>query len=133
MDFRNDEGYMDPTAFAALSKVAHEEKLPVVYLASAYSEGDVEENVHRAQHFCRCAVRADVVPIAPHLLLPQFISEETERYIAMDINRVLLRRCDALWVCGRITAGMRQEIHWAKEIGKRIRFFNDDFEEVTRA
>jgi hypothetical protein len=68
------------------------------------------------------AVERGCVPIAPHLLLPQFMEEETEREAAMEADLVLLSRCDEIWVCGsEISEGMAAEIKFAKEKQMKIR------------
>lgn len=72
--YRNSEGYPDPTAGAALSFGYR----PLVYICSKY-RGDVETNIRNAQLYSRYAVEQGYIPIAPHLLLPQFVDEETER------------------------------------------------------
>lgn len=74
-DYRNSEGYPDPTAGEALSRIASNEKKslrafrPIVYVCSPYS-GDVETNVAAARRYCRFAVDKGFIPIAPHLLYP---------------------------------------------------------------
>ena len=86
IDRYNGERYSDPTAYAALSKIEKEEQTnrkpvkyrPLVYICSPYS-GNVEFNVSRARRYSRFAVDRGAIPIAPHLLLPQYMLEETER------------------------------------------------------
>ena len=82
----NSEGYYDPTAYEALTKIVQEEKAaryrPLVYICSPYS-GDTEGNTEKARRYSRFAADAGTIPIAPHLLFPQFLSEETERELAM--------------------------------------------------
>ena len=99
--------------------------MKLVYICSPYS-GDIENNVKKAQKYSRFAVDCGVIPIAPHLLLPQFMSEETERDKAMLINLALLDRCDALWVFGsEYSPGMLVEIAHAEKNSKRIVFRED--------
>lgn len=93
----------------------------VVYICSRY-RGDRENNIRAARRYCRMAVERGCVPIAPHLLLPQFMEEETEREAAMEADLVLLSRCDEIWVCGsEISEGMAAEIQFAKEKQMKIR------------
>ena len=121
---RNHEHYQDPTACAALKKVMAENRF--VDICSPY-----RENPQRARKYCRFAVRKGRIPIAPHIYLPQFISEETEREKAMAINMELLRLCGELWVFGDvISEGMRKEITRAGELGIPARRFRTDCEEV---
>ena len=100
----NSEGYYDPTAYEALTIIVQEEKAaryrPLVYICSPYS-GDTEGNTEKARRYSRFAADADTIPIAPHLLFPQFLSEETERELAIFMDLVLLGKCEQLWVFGR--------------------------------
>ena len=104
---------------------------PLVYICSPYA-GDVENNTVRARAFSRFAVVKRAIPIAPHLLFPQFMSEEKERRLALFMGMVLLGKCDEVWVFGdRISEGMLAEIEKAKKMRKKIRYFNENMEEVT--
>lgn len=98
---------------------------PLVYVASPYA-GDTDLNTKNAVRYCRFAAESNAVPFAPHLFLPLFVSEETERGLAMQMNKVFLGRCDQLWVFGnKITDGMAAEITWARQMGMPIRFFDE--------
>ena len=73
----NSEGYPDPTAHGALEIIEQEEHAlrafrPIVYICSPYA-GDIEVNVAAARRYSRFAVDAGYIPIAPHLLFPQFL------------------------------------------------------------
>ena len=132
----NGEGYADPTAYEALTLIEQAEKAsafrPVVYICSPYS-GDVDVNINNARRYCRFAVDRGCIPLAPHLLFPQFMNDdiEAERSLAMFMNTVLLGKCAELWVFGsRISKGMQAEIFQAKRKNKCIRYFNDECEEV---
>lgn len=107
------------------------EGAPLVYVASAFA-GDVKRNTMKARIYSRFVAENGAVPLAPHLLLPQFIWETTERDAAMLMNRVFLSRCDELWMFGdTITDGMALEWVWAKQLKKPIRCFTDDCREKT--
>ena len=124
-DYRNSEGYPDPTAGAAL-KFGY---TPVVYICSKY-RGDVETNVYNAQLYSRYAVEQGYIPIAPHLLLPQFVDEETERDLALFMGRVIMSKCSEVWVFGdERSEGMNAEIAYAAAKEKYIRFISE--EEMT--
>ena len=105
--YRNPEGYADPVPYQAVSNMDKEQKryMPMVYICSAYS-GDVEGNTEKARRYSRFAVDAGKIPIAPHLLLPQFMEEESERELAMFMDIAILSKCRELWVFGKPTAGM---------------------------
>ena len=124
---RNAEYYPDPTAYQAIRNV-EPQRFPfmsVVYVCSPYA-GDVEENIRKARVYCRYAVDQGCIPLAPHLYLPQFLEEETERELALFMDIALLSRCAELWVFGDvISAGMEKEIQYAQRKGKPIRYINE--------
>lgn len=63
------------------------------------------------------------LPIAPHLLFPQFLDDEKEeeRQAGIQMGLDLLLYCDEVWVFGGITEGMLTEIAVAAGHGKRVR------------
>lgn len=99
-----------------------------VYICSPYS-GDVETNIKLAREFSAYALRFGVMPIAPHLLFPQFMDDKipSEREMAMNFNRQIFDGCEQLWVLiseSGISRGMKAEIGWAENEGKPIRYFS---------
>lgn len=138
MDKYNAEGYPDPTAAEALENVMREEKGKskqiLVYVCSPYS-GNIEFNTSRARGYSLFVVSKGHIPLAPHLLYPQFLDEEDreQRELGLSYALVLLRKCDAIWVFGRkITDGMARELKKAKKYGIPIRYFNERCEEVLK-
>ena len=103
---------------------------PLVYIASAYS-GDIVRNTEKAAIYCRFAVAEGKAPIAPHLFLPSFLSEETERELALKLDVAILSRCSELWTFGESTKGMKEELAAAREQGIKIRRFTEDMEELV--
>ena len=128
--YRNPEGYADPVPYQAISNMDKEQKryMPMVYICSAYS-GDVEGNTEKARRYSRFAVDAGRIPIAPHLLLPQFMEEESERELAMFRDIAILSKCRELWVFGNPTAGMLNEIAYAERKQMTIKYFNEECKE----
>ena len=122
---RNGEGYADPTAAAAIRNVSDFGYRPVVYICSKY-RGDVEANAEKARRYCRMAVDRGCIPIAPHLLLPQFLREDTERELAMFMDLVILTKCAELWVCGEVSEGMQSEIAHAKKRNMKIKYVKEE-------
>ena len=128
IDFRNHEGYADPTAYAALTKGIRQNRF--TYICSPYRDNP-RVNVMRARQYCKFAVSRGRIPIAPHLYFPQFMSEAAEREKAMSMNCELLKLCGELWVFGdKITEGMAEEIAHAERLRKNIRYFTTKCEEV---
>lgn len=99
-------------------------KRPLVYICSPYS-GDVESNVKAAREYCRLAVDKGYIPVAPHLLYPQFMDDDdpAERQLGMSFGNALMDRCAELWVCGDyLSSGMGKEFDRASDKGMVIRF-----------
>ena len=83
MNIYNAERYHDPMAYAALSAIEKEERAlrafrPIVYICSPYS-GDMENNIAAARRYSRFAVEQGYIPIAPHLLFPQFLDDDNPK------------------------------------------------------
>lgn len=135
----NSEGYYDPTAFGALSVIEAEEKAlrafrPIVYICSPFS-GDVDGNVAAAQRYSRFAVDKGYIPVAPHLLFPQFLDDNDpkERQLGLFFGNALMSKCAEVWVFGStISAGMETEIKRAKWKDYRLRYFTENLEEVQK-
>ena len=80
-EYKNAEGYADPTAFGAFCAIEKEEKAlrafrPIVYICSPYA-GD-----------------AGYIPIAPHLLFPQFLDDNKpkERELGLFFGNAILSK-----------------------------------------
>lgn len=133
----NSEGYYDPTAYEAMSTVEKEERAlralrPIVYIRSPYA-GEIEKNVKAAKGYSRFAVEKGYIPIAPHLLFPQFLNDANpkERQLGLFFGNALMSKCSEVWVFGsRISAGMEAEINRAKWKNYRLRYFTETCEEV---
>lgn len=94
--------------------------MKLIYVCSPY-RGDFNKNVRNAQKACRMIVEGGNVPIAPHLFFPQFLNEETERELALELNKRLIDVCDVLCVFGNeISEGMKFELDYANSIGKEV-------------
>ena len=138
IDQYNAEGYRDPTVYAALSYVEKEEKKtaqrPLVFICSPFA-GDMEGNTERAREYSRFAVSKNYIPIAPHLLFPQFLEETDQagRELGISFGLVLQSMCREMWVFGdTVSKGMAAEIEKAGERGIPIRYFTDRCVEVGR-
>lgn len=139
VDMKNAEGYLDLTCYEALTNIELEEKAtskpafkPLVYICSPFS-GDIEVNIKRAREFCRFALEKGNIPLAPHLMFPQFMddTDEKERDLAIFMDIVLMGKCQEVWVLGDVfSKGMSIEIEKAKKRRQPIRYFNKNFEEV---
>lgn len=139
--YRNSEGYFDPTAGEAIRNVTRGERglkggksyRPLVFICSPYA-GDTKRHTLAARRYCRFAVGQNAIPVAPHLLFPQFLddSDRDERGLGLFFAKVLMDRCDEVWVFadGAYSAGMRSEHERAVRKGFKIRYFTTDCREV---
>ena len=137
-DYRNSEGYSDPTAGEAICRIAANEKQflrafrPIVYICSPYA-GDIEKNVNAARGYSRFAVDKGFIPLAPHLLFPQFMNDTDpqERELGLFFGNALMSKCSEVWVFGSfISPGMQAEIKRARWKNYRLRYFTEDLEEA---
>lgn len=129
VNYKNPEGYTDTVPYQALSNIDKEQKKyrSIVYICSAFS-GDVEGNTKKARAYSRYAVDQGFIPIAPHLLFPQFMKEDSERDLAMFMDIAILSKCKELWVFGNPTAGMQREIAYAERKQMTIKYFEETWE-----
>lgn len=133
------EYYPDPTGALAVARVAATVPrfrpgmdVPMVYICSPFA-GEVETNKKQARRYCRFAVGCGCLPVAPHLLFPQFMddSDPDQRALAMKFCKMLLGKCRQLWVFGeRISTGMAEEIERARRRSMPVRYFTSECEEV---
>jgi hypothetical protein len=135
--YKNNEGYSDPTAGAAMSRIMKEYRQEQkkryaeknrrkVYVVSKYA-GDVEANTAAAVVYCRRVIDAGYMPIASHLLYPQILNDNdtAERNMGLMFGLALLKLCDEVWVFGSISSGMAQEIEEAKRLNKKVTYFEE--------
>lgn len=97
-----------------------------VFVVSRYS-GDTEKNIEYARDICAQVVREGDLPIAPHLLFPQFLedSNEMERAIGIEAGHVMMESCDMVLVatCGdELSEGMKADIEYAANLGIPIEY-----------
>lgn len=137
MRYKNSEGYADPTAGLAMSKIMKEyrqrqkkqyadKNRRKIYVASKYS-GDVDANVAAAIGYCRRLIDEGYMPIASHLLYPQILNDNNpeERELGLMFGLALLRLCDEVWVFGSVSEGVAREIEEAKRLKKRLKYFEE--------
>lgn len=145
--YKNKEGYTDPTAGAAMSTIMKEYRQnqrriyrrnseikarPKVYIVSKYA-GDVEHNTAAAISYARFAIEKKRLPVVSHLLYPQILddSDPEQRELGLLFGQALLAMCEEVWVFGtEHSTGMQAEIHEARKLNKRIRFYNERLEEI---
>lgn len=138
ISYFNNEHYADPTVYEALTNIEAERKAlrafrPIVYICSPFA-GDIDRNIENARIYCRFAVDAGYIPIAVHLLFPQFMNDDNpdERELALFFGNAVMSKCSEVWVFGEhISSGMEAEIKRAKLKNYCLRFFDSNCKEVT--
>ncbi len=108
-----------------------------VFICSPF-RGDMEGNARKAAGYCRTAWEEGVLPVAPHLLFPQFLNEgiEAERQAGLAMGLELLLCCDEVWVfedclCESAYEGfkdMEKEIFAGKVLGDSGTGPDEDFD-----
>ncbi len=69
-------------------------------------------------------IEKDKVPLNPFMLFDYFLLDTVERDQIRNANNTLVARCDEVWVFGAISNGVLKEINLAKELNKKIKYFN---------
>lgn len=108
--------------------------IKLIYIASPL-KGDVDENLFKAAYYCKWAVRQSVVPLAPHLIFTQFLSDDMpdERRLGMQMGLALMSTCQEVWFLGDVmTDGMMEELNHALTLKKKIRFISESEIETGR-
>ena len=67
----------------------------LVFTSFTYA-GDIRKNTELARKYCHYVTDREYTSIAPHLLFPQFLNEETERNLGIQMGLELLRSCKEL-------------------------------------
>jgi hypothetical protein len=96
-----------------------------VYVCHPFSDNP-EVNIGKVRVICRALAEESVVPIAPHLFVPQLLDEETERDKALKLCLELIELSDEVRVYGgKVTEGMRREMEHADEKRVPIAFMEE--------
>lgn len=103
----------------------------IIYVCSPL-RGDTEENIRKARDYCRFVVSEGNIPLAIHLLFPQFMDDDNpaDRARAIAMGTTLLSKCGELWSFGEPSEGMLAEITAAGVIGVHVRHFDGQCREV---
>ena len=101
--------------------------MKLIYVCSPFRANGTttqEEHVEYARKACAHVVSTGNIPIAPHLLFPQFMDDSVpeQRDLAIAMNKEILEMCDELWHFsevsgGKLSEGMKAEILQAHLLG----------------
>ncbi len=96
-----------------------------VYVCHPFAS-DPAGNIERVRAISQFLIDDGVLPIAPHLYLPQLVDETTDREQALALCLELLATCDEVRVFGDVvTDGMERELREAKRLGIPARFVRE--------
>ena len=108
----------------------------MIYVCSPYKTTDFstrEENIEKAKTYASFVAGHGHAPFVAHLAICSFLDDDKplERRLGMEIDKVILDRCDELWIFGEyISEGMAHEIAHAARKGLPIRRFTEQCVEV---
>ena len=127
MNKYNHEGYPDPTAYGAFTNVEKAEKVlrafrPFVYICSASDDVD---------RYTRFAIEKGFIPLTPQLMFSFNESDYEERFLNKLFQNIIMSKCSEVWVFGE-DESLTEEIKRAKWKNYRLKYFNEDCEEVSR-
>ena len=103
----------------------------IIYICSplkAYGQLGMDQNIEAARRYSRTTALLGHFPLAPHLLLTQFLDDGSgaERQLGLRLGLEILPKCDAVWVFGKyLSSGMRGEIALAADIGIPLSWWRD--------
>ena len=134
LGLKNEEEYYDLTVYELICKISkkEEKRKKLIYVCSPF-RGDEERNTLKNLRYCKFVFAQGCIPIATHLLFPQFMDghDYHERKIEFNIALTVISRCDELWSFGlNLSDGMITEIEKAKMMHKKVRYFTRECEEV---
>jgi SRSO17 transposase len=97
-----------------------------VYVCHPFAS-DPKGNTNKVRILAKTLIEAGVLPIAPHLYLPQLLDEATDRETALSLCLDLLATCDELCVFGDLlTEDMQRELREAKRLGIPVHFVRQE-------
>jgi hypothetical protein len=97
--------------------------MKIAYICHAY-RGDPAGNAELVRQICQ-ELKGECVPLAPHLMLPSYLNDATERDLALRHCLRLVAACDEMRVFGEPTQGMRLEIAEARRLGVPVVVVDD--------
>ncbi|MGI5865793.1 MAG: exonuclease domain-containing protein [Myxococcales bacterium] len=96
-----------------------------VYVCHPFAD-DPAGNIERVRVISRQLLDEGLMPVAPHLYLPQLVDESSEREQALQLCLELLGTCDEVRVYGdSVTEGMERELREAKRLGLHAHFVRE--------
>ena len=104
-----------------------------IFICSPF-RGDIEGNTKRASCYAQTTIKADEIPIVPHLYFPIFLDDNDpdQRMKGIKMGLELMDMCDEVRVFGfKITEGMKFELEYARKKGKPIRLYDEQTNQIS--
>ncbi len=96
-------------------------ELPVIFTAQS------KLNFYCRDAICEFVFRKGAVPVNPFRLFEYFLADRVDRNLIRQANNNLIRKCDEVWVFGKIIAdGVLFEILYAKKLKMPVKFYTVD-------
>ena len=87
-----------------------------VFISHPFSR-DPRRSICVVARIARAVALSGDLPLAPHLLLPAFIHEGTERPLALRLSMALVALCEEVRVYGGLSEGVNLEVAQAHRLG----------------
>lgn len=110
-----------------LREMQREPEMELVYICSQYAtRGDKATNLEFAKLYCMMVIEEGKIPICPHLFYGQVLNDDvkSQRAAGLRMGMELLKYCNEMRVCSRVSEGMAGEILEAQAMGMPINICN---------
>src|SRR5215831_7306426 len=81
-------------------------------------------NFYWRNHIQKFVLDSGMVPVSPFMLFDYYLLHTVPKTVVREAMNNLLARCDEVWVCGRISLGVKVQIGIAKRMSKSVRYFD---------
>lgn len=81
------------------------------------------ENFFLREHIIKFILQMGYTPTSAFMMFSYFLLDTIERNSLIAANNQLIKRSDELWVFGKISNGVKEEIKIAKKLKKPVKYF----------
>jgi hypothetical protein len=113
----------------------HSTKKKLIMVSSRF--GGKEENIKRAEEFCKYIVRLGHIPVAPHVYFPRFLDDlkPEERELGIEGALALMAKCDEVWFFldegEKLSQGMKEEAALMVELNMPFKVVNSNMVKMS--
>lgn len=93
-----------------------------------------KRNFFMREHIIKFILNEGYTPTSAFMMYSYFLLDTVDRKILIEANNNLIRRSDELWVFGKVSDGVAEEIKLAEKLRMKIRYFDitPDFSDFIR-